>query len=62
MTERRAPPAGMTPPGWPTPARMAAIMAAIKQRIAEYREELDASDRERNAPSRHETETAGKEG
>lgn len=44
MTERNALLAGMTPPGWPTPERMAAIMEAIKQRIEEYRREFERRD------------------
>lgn len=46
MTTERSPlPLGMTPPGWPSPERMAAIMEAIGQRIEEYRAEFDARER-----------------
>jgi hypothetical protein len=47
MTDRNPPPPGMTPPGWPPPERMAAIMEAIRRRIEEYRAEFDARDAER---------------
>lgn len=43
MTERTLP-LGMTPPGWPSPERLAAIMEAIRRRIEEYRDEFDARD------------------
>lgn len=37
MTARNPLPMGMTPPGWPTPERMAAIMEAIRRDFERYR-------------------------
>lgn len=51
-TERRVLPTGTTPPGWPTPARMAAIIDAIKRRVEEYRAEFEErDDPEKGQPS-----------
>lgn len=45
MTDRPALPAGMTPPGWPPPERLAAIIEAIRRRVGAYRDEFEARDR-----------------
>lgn len=45
MTERNPLQMGMTPPGWPSPARLAAIMEAIRRGIERYRRELEDSER-----------------
>ena len=44
MTTRTAFPQGTTPPGWPTPERMAEIMEAIRAQIERYREEFERRD------------------
>lgn len=44
MTERPAPPAGIMPPGWPSPERLAEIMEEIRRRIEEYRAEFERRD------------------
>jgi hypothetical protein len=46
MSERSPLPLGMTPPGWPSPARVAAIMEAIRRDIERYRAEFEGRERE----------------
>lgn len=48
MTEHNPLPLGITPPGWPTPKRMAAIMEAIRRDIERHRAEFEERDREQN--------------
>jgi hypothetical protein len=44
MTASNPLPLGVTPPGWPTPERLAQIMEAIRRGIERYRDEMDARD------------------
>ncbi len=47
MTERNPLPCAKTPPGWPPPERMDAIMEAIRRGIERYREEFAKRDAEK---------------
>ena len=51
MTESNPLPHGMTPPGWPTPERLAEIMEAIRRGVERYREEFER--RTGREPSEH---------